>query len=64
MDARLPLAAARSRAGPAGLEAAPPLCSVLGPRGAAQMEFLGWECTLEPLLPEAPGAQEVAPGPL
>ena len=48
----------------AGLEAAPPTCSALGPRGAAQMEFPGRECTLEPLPPEARGAREVAPGAL
>ena len=28
------------------------------------MEFLGRECTLEPFLPEAQGAGEVAPGAL
>ena len=28
------------------------------------MEFLGWECSLEPLPPEARGAGEVAPGAL
>ncbi|CAI9171579.1 unnamed protein product [Rangifer tarandus platyrhynchus] len=64
VDARLPPAAAGSGARPAGLEAAPPACSALGPRGAAQREFLGQEYTLEPLPPEARGAGEVAPGAL
>ena len=43
---------------------APPACSALGPRRAAQIEFLRRECTLEPFLPEAQGAREVAPGAL
>ena len=63
MDAHLPPAAAGSGARPAGLEAAPPACSALGPRSCSEgVPGMGVHAGTPP--PEARGAGEVAPGAL